>query len=110
MKRLEKIAKKQLNDNEEGAEALIDKYVSSIEFYRKLEEKNISEANLDIQKALANVADSDSDEIIANIFQSMSKIDDAEDNLDVLDRLQTYLFEEIQERKDIKGFTKTKKS
>lgn len=109
MKRIEKIAKKQLDENQDAIDALHDKYVASLKCFRSVEEKNISEANLNIQKILTDVANKESDEVIADLFQNIAAIDDATGNLDVLDRVEGYLFEEIQERTKVTGLGGKKK-
>lgn len=103
MKRIEKIAKKQLDENQDAINALHDKYVSSLKFFRSMEERNISEANLNIQKILTDVVNKDSDEVITDLYQNVAAIDEATGNLDILDRVEGYLFDEIQERTKVIG-------
>lgn len=106
MKRIEKILKKQLDENKEAIDACVDKYISSIEYFKSIEEKNLSEANLNIQKLLTDIANRDSEDVIADMYQNMTEIDSANTNLDILERIKTYLFEEVEERNVVKGLKK----
>ena len=108
MKRIEKIAKKQLDDDPDSVSALSDRIISSIEVYRKVEERNIAEANLNIQKAISNITTGDIDEILESVVNNMASIDASEQTLALLDKASEYIFEEITERGAVTGF-KTKK-
>ena len=108
MKRIEKIAKKQLDDDPDSVSALSDRIISSIEVYRKVEERNIAEANLNIQKAISNITTGDIDEILESVVNNMASIDASEQTLALLDKASEYIFEEINERGAVTGF-KTKK-
>lgn len=104
-KRIEKIAKKQLDDNNEAVNAICDKYISSFECIRTKYEKDISEANLEIQKILTDVANKDSDEVIENVIDCIDDIDLATERLSILERAKSYLLEEIKERVTVQGLT-----
>ena len=87
MKRIEKIAKKQLDDDPDSVSALSDRIISSIEVYRKVEERNIAEANLNIQKAISNITTGDIDEILESVVNNMASIDASEQTLALLDTI-----------------------
>lgn len=108
MNRLEKTLKKQLDDNQEAIDACKDKYISSFDCFRSAEERRISEANLNIQKILTDIANRDSEDVISDIFENLQNIDDANSTLDRLERVNAYLNEEVAERKVVKGLHKTK--
>lgn len=108
MNRLEKTLKKQLDDNTEAIDACKDKYISTFDCFRSSEERKISEANLNIQKILTDIANRDSEDVISDIYNNLEAIDDANSTLDRLERVSAYLNEEIAERKVVKGLHKTK--
>lgn len=108
MNRLEKTLKKQLDDNQEAINACKDKFLSTFDCFRSAEERRISEANLNIQKILTDIANRDSEDVISDIYGNLEEIDDANATLDRLERVNAYLSEEIAERKVVKGLHKTK--
>lgn len=106
MKRIEKVLKKQLEDNQEAIDACKDKYISSFDCFRAMEEKKISEANLNIQKIITDIANRDAEDVISDIYSNLEAIDEASENLDRLERVSAFLNEEIAERKVVKGLQK----
>lgn len=106
MKRLEKSVKKQLDDNQEAVDSLMDKFVSSIQAFKAKEEKDFSDANLNMQKILTDVVNRDSDDVIVDLYKNISAMDDANTNLEMLGRIEAFLFEDIKDRKVVKGLKK----
>lgn len=106
MNRLEKILKKQLDDNQEAINACKDKYVSTFGYFRSLYENKISEAILNNQKIMTDIANRDSEDVISDLFNNFQDIDEANEMLDRIDKVNAFLNEEIVERKVIKGLQK----
>ena len=106
MKKIEKILKEDLKENKDAIDAIVDSYVSSLQVFRSAEEDKISTANLNIQKAMTNLTNADSQDIINEIYSNLCAIDEANDNLDKLDQIKGFLFEEIKERTEVKCLKK----
>lgn len=106
MKKIEKHLKKDLDDNKEAINSIVDAYVSALQLFQSTEEKRISDSNLNIQKAMTNLANADAEDVINEIYQNLCSIDDASDNLAKIDQIRGFLFEEIQERKVVTGLKK----
>lgn len=106
MNRLEKTLKKQLDDNQEAINACKDKYISTFDYFRSMYENKISEAMLSNQKILTDIANRDSEDVISDLFNNFQDIDEANEMLDRIDRVNTFLNEEIAERKVVRGLQK----
>lgn len=103
MNRLEKILKKELDGNEDAIQSMLEHYRSCLEAFEKIEEKDITEAEANIQKILTDLANNDPDDVIKNLYEQIANKDNSITNIERLERIASYLFEEIQERKVVKG-------
>lgn len=106
MRKIEKHLKEELKENKGAIDAIMDSYVSSLGVYKASAEKQISEANLNIQKIMTNTAVADADDIINEMFKNLCAIDEANDQLDKLAQIESMLFEDIPERTVVKGLKK----
>lgn len=106
MKKIEKILKKDLDENKSAIDAVMDNYASSLNVFKSTAENDITEANLNIQKAIANVTTANAEDIINEIYRNLIEIDDANDRLEKIDAITGILFEDIIDRTKVVGLKK----
>jgi len=106
MRKIEKFLKKQLDENMDGVNAVIDSYVSSLNVYEKQAEDEISSANLEIQKRMTDLANIDAEAALNELYDNFAKIDEANAKLERINAIRNFLFEEVQTRTAIRGLKK----
>ena len=102
-KRIEKIVDKQVDSNQDAVNAITDKYLKSFDCIKAANEKEISEANLNIQKILSDIANRNSDEVIEDVLDNFRAISDLNADQQLIEAAKSYLLEEIKERVTIQG-------